>query len=81
MKSILIFFADSNQISAIDPKYFEESENLMNLNLLQNVCVDGAWTVQGNREVVREELEKCFENFEEVPGEPGEDFIRCEFEF
>lgn len=75
LENLNIFFADHNSLDAIDQQFFENSVNLNELYLINNLCVNENFTeIDNNRDLVAESLEKCFVNYGGV--EPGEAFIR-----
>lgn len=62
--TLTAFYAMNNQIYAIDSRMFDNIQNLQNLFLLVNVCVNQNFIgVINNIETVRNSLQICFNNF------------------
>jgi hypothetical protein len=77
LANLTFFFADHNNISYIDPDFFDSALNLDLLFLIDNICVSSNFVnVQQNRQSVRQQLQTCINNFQ-----PPLNFIRCNFEF
>lgn len=72
-----VFSGLNNQINFIDPEFFEGAEALRSLFLVGNECASfNAQNVHANRDVVRADLQGCFENF--VNSAPAE--ISCDYQ-
>lgn len=68
---------DNNQINAIDPFFFDNATRINQLSLRENICVDDEFFgVQNDRINVRNQLQLCFDNFEN--SDDGS-FIRCDY--
>ncbi|KAG5669551.1 hypothetical protein PVAND_017438 [Polypedilum vanderplanki] len=92
MRTKVQFLAEGNFINSIDPNWFDSSENLNMLMLLHNFCINENFNeIQNSRELVRNRLQNCFNNFngnqtttttatpETTTILPDEPFIRCNY--
>ncbi|KAG5666390.1 hypothetical protein PVAND_014419 [Polypedilum vanderplanki] len=66
MNNFTRFYAQSNRINGFDDQFFESiSGQLEFLYLYDNVCISmNFYEVNQNQNIVREELQRCFDNFE-----------------
>ncbi|KAG5666386.1 hypothetical protein PVAND_014415 [Polypedilum vanderplanki] len=66
LRNVRVIRARGNRINAIDPRILDNSiGNLNEFYLLNNVCIDNNFSgVQANIEEVRQDLYRCFANFE-----------------
>lgn len=55
----------ANQINAIARNFLDNLPNLLEFNMLGNICADEFWRIEGTTtvETVREGLQECFNNF------------------
>ncbi|KAG5684591.1 hypothetical protein PVAND_013816 [Polypedilum vanderplanki] len=85
LNSLVSFMADLNFINEIDPKWFDSSVALRQLNLNSNLCVNQSFDhFTHTREQVRDVLMPCFENYENRETTtimPDDTFIRCDYGF
>lgn len=60
-----------NQIDAVQRTFLDRMPALNTLNMQGNVCANSIWTVGGETtiETIRQELQTCFNNFDDVVGE------------
>jgi Leucine-rich repeat (LRR) protein len=64
VSAMLTFNAQFNQINAIDADFFDSASVLYILFLYGNTCASTNFiNVAGTRELVRNQLQRCFENF------------------
>jgi len=74
LSSMLYISAVNNRIKLIDPKLYDKSDNLYNLFLFNNLCIDDNFiSIVNDREGVREQLHTCFENYEQ------DGFMECTY--
>lgn len=80
LKFLELFSGDHNKIDEIDLSWFEGAENMQGLYLYNNLCSNQNYEeFQERKNIIQEELQSCFNNFEFEP--PMGTQITCYYGF